>query len=91
MIVGTALGLISKYILDKNFIFLHASKSVNHEAKTFLLYSAMGVVTTGVFWATEYAFEYAFESDSMRYVGGVIGLIAGYIIKYHLDKKLVFK
>ncbi|VTQ57209.1 GtrA-like protein [Stenotrophomonas maltophilia] len=91
MLIGTAVGLVTKYVLDKKFIFLYASESANQEAKTFLLYSVMGLATTAVFWATEYAFELAFDSDSMRYVGGVIGLIAGYIIKYHLDKRLVFK
>jgi len=91
MLIGTAVGLVTKYVLDKKFIFLYASESANQEARIFLLYSVMGLATTAVFWATEYAFELAFDSDSMRYVGGVIGLIAGYIIKYHLDKRLVFK
>ena len=27
----------------------------------------------------------------MRYLGGVIGLMIGYIIKYQLDKRYVFR
>jgi hypothetical protein len=27
----------------------------------------------------------------MRYLGGVIGLTIGYLAKYHLDKRFVFK
>jgi putative flippase GtrA len=44
------------------------------------------VITTFVFWG----FDYLFNSIPMRYLGAVIGLSIGYIIKYQLDKKFVF-
>ena len=90
MVVGTGAGLVVKYILDKRFIFKHQTKSAAHEARTFILYSAMGLATTAIFWGTELAFEHLFSSDLMRYVGGIIGLSVGYTIKYFLDKSLVF-
>ena len=91
MIVGTIAGLVCKYILDKKYIFSFRSRDATHELKTFLLYSLMGVVTTALFWATELGFHYAFNSELMRYVGGIIGLTFGYFIKYLLDRSLVFK
>lgn len=90
MCAGTATGLISKYLLDKYFIFSHKSEDLGAEATTFVLYIAMGLITTIIFWGTEALFQVAFRSDAMRYVGGVIGLCFGYTLKYWLDKKFVF-
>jgi putative flippase GtrA len=50
----------------------------------------MGVFTTVIFWSVEYAFYLTFATDTMRYVGGVIGLAIGFYVKYQLDKKFVF-
>ncbi len=50
----------------------------------------MGVVTTLIFWGFEMAFHLAFGTDGMRYLGGVIALLSGYVIKYRLDKRFVF-
>ena len=61
-----------------------------HDGRMFMLYSGMGVLTTLLFWGVEYAFHLVFGTDTMRYLGGAIGLTAGYVIKYHLDKRFVF-
>ena len=50
----------------------------------------MGVVTTLIFWGTEYAFHLIYDTDLMRYVGGIVGLAVGFYVKYQLDKKYVF-
>jgi len=90
MFIGTLAGLIIKYILDKKFIFYHAVKNKKDDAKKFALYSLMGVFTTIIFWGTEITFDYLIESNNAKYLGAVIGLSIGYIIKYFLDKKYVF-
>ena len=90
VLAGTASGLVAKYILDKRWIFSHVSKDRLHEARTFVLYTAMGVLTTVVFWGTEYLFHLMFRGDAMRYLGGVLGLAIGYAMKYRLDKRFVF-
>jgi putative flippase GtrA len=90
ILVGTATGLPVKYILEKRHIFDFQSKSLAQDARLFFLYSAMGVVTTVLFWGIEYAFHRIFGTDAMRYLGGAIGLTLGYVIKYHLDKQYVF-
>lgn len=91
MLLGTLAGLISKYILDKKYIFYHTPKDKTDDAKKFMLYTLMGIFTTAIFWGTEVAFDALFESESAKYIGAVIGLGIGYIIKYFLDKKYVFK
>ena len=91
IIVGTIIGLIVKYFLDKRYIFCFFTTSAMQNAKIFLLYSVMGVVTTLMFWGFEYGFHYFFQTKEMRYFGAVIGLIFGYVFKYRLDKKFVFK
>ena len=90
IVAGTATGLVTKYILDKHWIFGHVSRNRIHEARTFTLYTVMGVFTTLVFWGVEFAFHLVFQTDSMRYLGGVLGLVLGYVLKYQLDKRYVF-
>jgi putative flippase GtrA len=91
VLVGTAVGLVLKYLLDKVFIFRFKAASAAHDLLTFILYTGMGVVTTLVFWGFEFAFYRAFEDKSLRYLGGLIGLGLGYWAKYHLDKRFVFR
>ena len=90
ILVGTATGLPLRYILEKRYIFNFKSSNIKHDGQLFLLYSFMGVLTTAIFWFTEYTFHLFFTDDLMRYVGGVVGLSIGFYIKYRLDKKYVF-
>ena len=90
IVAGTATGLVTKYVLDKHWIFAHVTRDRNHEARTFALYAAMGLLTTLVFWGAEYVFHLWFKTDAMRYLGGILGLVAGYLMKYRLDRKYVF-
>jgi putative flippase GtrA len=90
ILVGTAAGLPLKYVLEKRYIFSFAADNLAHDGRMFAAYSFMGVFTTALFWAVEWAFHAAFSTDAMRYLGGVIGLSLGYAIKYHLDKRFVF-
>lgn len=89
--LGTLSGLILKYILDKKYIFHHEPKNKKDAGKIFFLYSLMGVFTTFIFWGFEIGFNYIFENENAKYFGALIGLTIGYIIKYFLDKKFVFR
>jgi len=90
MLIGTLAGLVVKYILDKKFIFYHKVENKKDDAKKFALYSLMGVFTTIIFWGTEIAFDALSSNEDAKYLGAIIGLSIGYIIKYFLDKKFVF-
>ncbi|MFW1857060.1 GtrA family protein [Acinetobacter defluvii] len=91
MIVGTVFGLVVKYILDKKYIFKYKTENAQHNGQLFLLYTVMGLLTTIIFWGFELGFHYLFETEKMRYLGGVLGLMIGYICKYYLDKRFVFR
>lgn len=91
IIVGTGAGLVVKYVLDKRYIFRFRARSVAHDTRTFALYTVMGLATTVVFWGFEFGFHHLFETREMRYLGGIIGLAIGYLTKYHLDKRYVFR
>ncbi len=91
VIVGTGVGLVVKYVLDKRYIFRFRARSVAHDTRTFALYTVMGLATTVVFWGFEFGFQHLFETREMRYLGGIIGLAIGYLTKYHLDKRYVFR
>lgn len=91
MFFGTLAGLVLKYILDKKYIFYHKPKSKKDDSKKFFLYSLMGVFTTFIFWGFEIGFDYIFENEYAKYIGAIIGLTIGYVVKYFLDKKFVFK
>ena len=86
--VGTFIGLFLKYILDKRWIFKDTSTGI--QGKKFSLYTAMGIVTTLIFWGVETTFWLIWQSNAMRELGAVIGLSIGYTIKYGLDRRFVF-
>ena len=90
ILVGTAMGLPLRYFLEKRYIFNFTSKNLVHDGTLFVFYSAMGAITTLIFWGTEYAFHLIYDTDFMRYIGGIIGLSIGFYVKYQLDKKYVF-
>jgi putative flippase GtrA len=89
--IGTGVGLVVKYVLDKIFIFRFRAANTLHDLQTLILYTAMGVVTTLLFWGFEFGFNAAFQDRNMRYLGALIGLGLGYWAKYHLDKRFVFR
>ena len=88
--VGTAVGLVLKYILDKRWIFYDTTKGAAVHGKKFTLYTLMGVVTTLIFWGSETTFWLVWKTDVMREIGAVLGLMVGYVVKYNLDRRYVF-
>ncbi len=87
---GTIVGLFVKYLLDKRWIFHDRETGLRNHGHKFSLYTAMGVVTTAIFWSTETAFWLIWHTDVMRELGAVIGLTIGYVVKYNLDRRFVF-
>ena len=88
--LGTLTGLVLKYVLDKRWIFDDRSTGLAAHGRKFSIYTAMGLVTTAIFWGSETAFWLAFETDAMREVGAVLCLAVGYFVKYRLDRSFVF-
>ncbi len=90
LFLGTLVGLIAKYILDKRWIFYDGASGVYQNSRRFGLYSVMGILTTLIFWMFETVFWFIWHTELMREIGALIGLGFGYIIKFHLDRKFVF-
>lgn len=91
MLIGTTLGLISKYLMDKIYIFKYQINTLYDYSKNFAAYVFTGFFTTLIFWSFEYSFYILFDNDTAKYVGAIIGLSIGYAVKYILDKSFVFK
>ena len=87
---GTLVGLVVKYVLDKRWIFADTSTGVKAHGRKFSLYTAMGLITTAIFWGAETAFWLIWQTDAMRELGAVLGLSVGYVVKYNLDRRFVF-
>lgn len=90
LMMGTIVGLITKYYLDKQYIFLDFDNSLRNNKNKFLLYSLNGVLTTAIFWSFESFFYFHFQTHAFREFGAILGLSIGYFLKYRLDKKYVF-
>jgi len=90
MTAGTLAGLIAKYVLDKRYIFRYAASHLREDALKFFAYSMTGVLTTILFWGTEIFFASFFNHSQAKYAGACLGLTVGYVMKYFLDKHLVF-
>lgn len=87
---GTIVGLVIKYLLDKRWIFYDLETGVKNHGRKFSLYTAMGLITTAIFWGTETAFWLIWQTDMMRELGAILGLSVGYVVKYNLDRRFVF-
>ena len=90
MAAGTLTGLVTKYLLDKQWIFYYVSRDRRDDIHRFVLYSAMGGITTMIFWGTEMAFHFWVPIPGAPYWGAALGLTIGYLIKYRLDRRFVF-
>ena len=90
MLAGTAVGFAVKYVLDKYWIFYDDYTSPEREARKVLLYGALSVLTTCIFWGFEVAFWEIWGTDFAKYTGAVLGLAIGYAVKYTLDRAYVF-
>lgn len=90
VLVGTGVGLVLKYALDKRWIFLDTTRGAATHSKKFSLYTLTGVFTTAIFWGSETAFWMIGQTEFMRELGAVLGLTVGYVLKYRLDRKFVF-
>lgn len=88
---GTGVGLVLKYVLDRRWIFYDRTPGLAVHGRDFTLYTAMGIVTTLIFWMTETAFWIIWQTDLMRETGAVLGLTVGYVVKYKLDSRFVFR
>ena len=91
ILIGTTLGLISKYLMDKIYIFKYQINTLYDYSKNFAAYVFTGFFTTLIFWGFEYSFYILFDNDTAKYIGAIIGLSIGYTVKYILDKNFVFK
>jgi len=88
---GTAVGLVLKYLLDKKWIFFDHDAGLKNHSRKFIAYSATGVLTTCLFWASETLFWVIWQNDIMRETGALIGLSIGYWLKFRMDRQFVFK
>lgn len=91
MAAGTVTGLVTKYWLDKRWIFYYTASSRGDDLWRFTLYTLMGGVTTLVFWGTEMVFYFRVPIDGAPYWGAALGLGIGYTLKYLLDRQFVFR
>lgn len=90
MLAGTAAGLVVKYLLDKRWIFFDSATGAAAHGRKFALYTAMGVVTTLIFWGSETAAWAIWHSETAREAGAIAGLMVGYVVKFRLDRRFVF-
>jgi len=84
---GTLIGLVSKYYLDRQYVFKDTKTNI---AGSFMLYSLFGALLTPLWWVIEIIFIYLFETILAQNVGATVGLAICYYLKYLLDKKYVF-
>lgn len=89
--IGTVVGFFAKYILDKTFIFRDPRESITREVGKVILYGLTAVITTLIFWGAEWASWYIWHKSMAKYTSGALGITAGYILKYHLDKRFTFR
>jgi len=91
MAAGTLTGLVAKYLLDKRWIFFDPSHGSRAHVRRFSLYTFTGLFTTAIFWGTELLFAVLSPRQWVHFMGGLLGLTIGYVVKYRLDRRFVFR
>lgn len=90
VLVGTAVGFVVKYVLDKYWIFFDGYDGHAEEVRKIAVYGVSAVLTTALFWTVELGAWSLWRTSEAKYAGAVVGLALGYLIKYRLDKHYVF-
>ncbi|PTQ74359.1 GtrA family protein [Celeribacter persicus] len=90
LVTGTGIGLVVKYLLDKRWIFYDMETGARAHGRKFGLYTAMGLITTAIFWGMEAGAWWIWHSTTAREAGAVLGLAIGYVVKFQLDRRYVF-
>lgn len=90
ILIGTGTGLVIKYALDKRWIFADRSSGARAHVRLFSAYTLASLLTTAIFWSMEGLFWAVWRTDLMRELGAALGLSIGYVVKYRLDRDLVF-
>jgi putative flippase GtrA len=90
ILAGTAVGFVIKYVLDKLYVFNDSYAGVTQETRKLLLYGFTAIFTTLLFWAIEALFWYASYDQTIKLIGGAIGLSLGNLAKYFLDRRYAF-
>lgn len=91
ILAGTAVGLVLKYVLDKRWIFADRETGLAAHSRKLGLYTAMGIITTAIFWGFETAAWTIWHTTVAREMGAITGLAIGYAVKYQLDRRFVFR
>ena len=91
---GTGMGFIFKFIVDKFVVFQESLQESKKEelqktGKQLTLYLGFAIITTIIFWGFEFLFKILL-TGYWYLVGGLIGLIIGYTVKFILDRTFVF-
>ncbi len=90
LVIGTGLGFLTKFFLDKIFVFKEKTEGFSKTIKQLIIYGLLALITTAIFWSFEFTFKLVFDFKNSEFVGGIIGLSIGYTVKFLLDKKFVF-
>ena len=90
LILGTVAGFVFKFIVDKFIIFESSYEGIIHTTEQLFIYTLFALITTAIFWGTEISFKFIFEFQNCELLGGFIGLLIGYTLKFFLDKRWVF-
>lgn len=88
-IVAVGITYIVKFILDKFIVFEKKEKDLKQTSKEFSLYFVFAILTTLENIGIQFILSNFFGSPMVLSL--VIALTAGYITKFFLDRKYVFK
>lgn len=85
---ATIAAFIFKYSVDRFLVFKKEKYATKQKEITGIgLYALFSVFTTFLFWGVQLSFKIYLNQE---YLGLILGLAAGYTIKFFLDKYFVF-
>ena len=85
--MGTLIGFVFKFLIDKLLIFKTKTKMAE-TTQELVKYLGFAIITTVIFCGTEITFLKVFGANYYL-LGGLLGLIIGYTLKFILDRQYV--
>ena len=86
--IATIVAFVFKYLVDRFLVFKKEKyTTAQKEIAGIGLYTLFSVFTTLLFWGVQLSFKAYFR---LEYLGLILGLTAGYTMKFFLDKHFVF-
>jgi putative flippase GtrA len=87
---GTGAGFVSKFLLDRNYVFYHVSSGYKQEVWVSICYLGTSVIMTLAYLSFQTFVYFEYGDGAFYYISACLVLCLGYSAKFLIDGRFVF-